>query len=203
MQIHIAFSPINNAIKLLTAANLKKAFCFIIAILLVQKLSTAQDTIQPPQTQREHCPERATWYAIALPGLGQAYNRKFWKIPIVYAGFAGFGYNAYINRNEYLKFREAFLHVLNQDTIPIDNPYVDRYNLQQLKQGRDFYRRNMEFGYILTAFWYILTVLDATVDAHLFDYDISEDLSLRASPAMLPNLSSRRYISGMTLTLRF
>ncbi|HSW68163.1 MAG TPA: DUF5683 domain-containing protein [Bacteroidales bacterium] len=203
MSVLISLVPANYANKPRTAISSITTGFIIVALMLVNTVSIAQDTTQIQIAHRVHCPERATWYALALPGLGQAYNRKFWKIPIVYAGFAGLGYNAHINRIEFLKFREAFQHVLNQDTIPINNPYIDRYNLQQLRQGMDFYRRNMEFGYILTGFWYILTVLDAVVDAHLFDYDISEELSLRASPVMLPNLASRRYISGMTLTLRF
>lgn len=151
-----------------------------------------------------HSPHKATIYAMVLPGLGQAYNKKYWKIPVVYAGFATLTYFIINNRNEYIKYRDAYDYVTQGDTLfPINNEYVSKYDQDQLLSGRDYYRRNLEFTYILTGLWYIITVLDATVDAHLFDYDISNDLSLKFKPVRNNLIFAGRFSPSITLTLKF
>lgn len=153
-----------------------------------------------------HSPKMATYYSMALPGLGQAYNKKYWKIPIIYTGFGVLGYFIHTNNVEYKKFHAAYKYVLNKETGTPPNGYVERYNsdLTSLKQLKDYYRRNKEFSIILTAGWYILNVLDATVDAHFFYYDISDDLSLKISPTVIPNMSnSNNSINGVLLTFNF
>lgn len=134
-----------------------------------------------------HSAHKATIYSLALPGLGQAYNKKYWKIPIIYAGFGVLAYNISINNKETKKFTEAYRYVIKGDTtIPTDNEYVKRYpNPRDLLRGRDFYRRRVELSIIFTAAWYLLNVVDAAVDAHFFDYDVSDNLSLRVEPVLI------------------
>jgi hypothetical protein len=133
--------------------------------------------------QPKHSISRAALYSAALPGLGQAYNKKYWKIPIIYAGFGAFTYFIVTNNQEYTQFKEAYLYKANGDTTFTDNPYVTKYNQTQLQEAMDYYRRNRDLSIILGTLWYALNILEAYVDAHFFDYDISEDISMRVSPA--------------------
>jgi len=153
---------------------------------------------------KKHSPKKATIYSAVIPGLGQAYNKKYWKIPIVYTGFGVLSYFIISNRNEYLQFREAYDYVILGDTlIPINNDYVNIYSADKLIKARDYYRRNMEFSMILTGFWYILNIVDASVDAHLFDYDISDDLSLHIEPMVKSTFIKPEPITGITIRLKF
>jgi hypothetical protein len=158
------------------------------------------DTV--PQTHSAH---KATIYSLALPGLGQAYNKKYWKIPIIYAGFGVLAYNISINNKETKLFTDAYRYVVKGDTtIPTDNEYVKRYpNPNDLLRGRDFYRRRVELSIIFTAAWYLLNVVDAAVDAHFFDYDVSEDLSLRIEPVIINSPFGNPGTGGIRLCMNF
>ena len=148
------------------------------AMVISQEMPLKAETGPP-----KHSIARAAVFSAVLPGLGQAYNKKYWKIPVIYAGFGAIGYFIFSNNNEYSQFREAYIYVANGETHEIDNPYVINYTKDQLKDGMDFYRRNRDLSIIIGALWYTLNILEAYVDAHFFDYDISEDLSLRVSPS--------------------
>ena len=171
---------------------------------------TAQDTVPAlpspppgPAVAEAHSPHKATIYSLVLPGLGQAYNKKYWKIPVIYIGFGALAYNFKINYDETKKFTEAYRYVINKDTFPIDNEYVTRYpDPNDLLQGRAFYRRRVELTIIFAAAWYMLNVVDAAVDAHFFDYDISDNLSLRLDPVFLmPTGIPDRFANGLRLSL--
>jgi len=140
------------------------------------------DSIKP------HSPKKAALYSAALPGLGQAYNKKYWKIPIIYAGFGTLVYFIDNNNTEYNKFKAAYSYVISEDTGEPPNEYVERYesNSEKLRKIKDFYRRNLELSYILSGALYILNILDATVDAHFFHFDVDKDLSLEVSPYIRP-----------------
>lgn len=159
------------------------------------------------KAEKTHSIKKATIYSAVLPGLGQAYNRKYWKIPIVYAGFGVLTYFIVTNTQEFKKFEEAYVYVANGETYPIDNDYVDKYNLDQLQTGMDDYRRFRDLSYIITGVWYVLNILDAHVDAHFYDFEISEDLSLKWQPYFKPagsyHLTHRPSESGIKLTLNF
>ena len=202
---------------------LKKFFAFgglwiVLALLAVICLhpctAVAQDTIKTDSINphiiitnqlKKHSPHKATIYSMVLPGLGQAYNHKYWKIPIVYAGFGIMAYYISTNNTEYQKFKKAYTYVVNKDTTSPPNSYVERYNKssESLLAGKDYYRRRLELSYICTAAWYIINVLDATVDAHFFDYDISNDLTLHVEPVITPNYITYKPSGGIKLTLRF
>jgi hypothetical protein len=169
------------------------------ARVLAQEMPLKADTLLP-----KHSITKAAVFSAVLPGLGQAYNKKYWKIPIIYAGFGAFTYFVISNNNEFVKFKEAYLYVANGETYPIDNPYVTKYNQQQLKEAMDFYRRNRDLSYILSGLWYTLNILEAYVDAHFFDYDISEDLSMRISPAAMSiPIANFQPAPGIKVSLKF
>ncbi|MCX6234379.1 MAG: DUF5683 domain-containing protein [Bacteroidetes bacterium] len=177
-------------------------FCFVFQVSFAQN-----DTIHPPDTleQKSHSPRKATIFSSVLPGLGQAYNKKYWKIPIIYAGFGAFAYFISQNSFEYKKFKEAYIWKVSNDTTPIDNDYIYKYlTSEQLKAGKDYYLRNLELSWIFCGIWYILNILDAAVDAQLMDFDISEDISLHVEPGLKNNFfPGYQPVAGMTLTLNF
>jgi hypothetical protein len=171
------------------------------------KLTYCQHSVASDSSLKVHSPTKAALFSAALPGLGQVYNKKYWKIPIIYAGFGVFAYFITNNHKEYVKYREAYDYVSSGDSTYIDNDYAYKYNEDQLRDGKNYYRRNLEFTYILAGLWYILNILDATVDAHFFNFDIDDDLSLRIDP-MIDNrnfLPSRNQgsVNGLTITLKF
>jgi len=197
--------------ELFRATFQEKVVLLVLLCLMISLNISAQDTIRPvPASQAAdtssaevHSPHKATIYSLVLPGLGQAYNRKYWKIPVIYAGFGALAYNFTINNREMKKFTEAYRYVTNNDTFPIDNEYVTRYpDPNDLQRGREFYRRRVELTVIVSTAWYILNVIDAAVDAHFFDYDISDNLSLRIDPVfMMPTGMHDKYASGFRLCL--
>lgn len=136
-----------------------------------------------------HDPKVATWLGF-VPGLGQVYNKKFWKLPIVYGGFAVTGYFGISNRNEYRKFADAYTCKINEDpddpTTTCEDPLAQKYTADALKSNRDYYRRNMELSFVIMGIWYILQILDATVDAHLSNWEVDENLSVRVQPVFSP-----------------
>jgi len=151
----------------------------------------------------KHSPKKAAIFALVLPGLGQAYNHKYWKMPIVYAGFGTMYYFVKFNTDNYHDFRDAYSFVLSGSTGTPPNKLVNTYNESQLLEGREYYRRNLELSYIITGGWYILQALDAVVDAHFFDYDVTDDLSLHMAPWTPPPVAGIRPAGGITLSLRF
>ncbi len=149
-----------------------------------------------------HSPKKATIFSAILPGLGQAYNRKYWKIPIIYGGFAFFGKNIYDNNSYYQAFKEAYHHkLLNDSTTPVNN-YEIMFPVEKLKSLKDAYRRDRDFMIILTGFWYILNIVDASVDANLFYWEVDDNLSIRLQPEIINYSYAGRY-HGFCLQLRF
>lgn len=193
-----------------------KSGVFIITLLLLlifiglPMLSQAQYTAEPiiksDTVYRyfpEHSPVKATWMSAALPGLGQYYNGKYWKIPIIYAGFSTFAYFVIQNRYEYSRFKEAYaISVELPDGQVSTNPLVQNYSSSQLLSQREYYQSSLEMSYIMTAIFYILQIVDATVDAHLYDYDIDDDLSIHLAPQMMPTINGPRMAPGIGITYK-
>lgn len=165
----------------------KKIFLFIFCFFLIS-FANAQDLTEPIQS-----PRKAAILSSTLPGLGQIYNKKYWKIPIIYAGLLTSAY--YINNNnvQYKLYKDAYLKRL--DNNPDNDDFVGEYSSGDLLILKDFYRRNREVSILCFVGTYIINVLDASVDAHLFDYDISEDISLQIKPTSTANFN------GLSLTL--
>ncbi len=146
--------------------------------------------------------------AVAFPGLGQIYNRKYWKIPLVYAGFGGLIYSAGSNSSNYNKYMKAYQDftdaipetVSYQDLIQNDDPstydpvlHPDTYDPSTASYYRDgmlrmidYYKRYRDLSYIGIAAWYLISILDANVDASLFNFDVSDNLDIAVVPKQLP-----------------
>lgn len=148
-------------------------------------------------------PSRAAFYSAVLPGLGQAYNKRYWKIPIIYAGMAA-GIYFYKEQNEdYNRFRDAYKRRLagyKDDEFYGDgsDPLISNDRLINAQRSA---QKNKSMSIIVTAAFYLLNIIDANVDAHLRQYEVSEDLSLQPSLNMNPINAKTQY--GMTLTYRF
>ena len=147
-------------------------------------------------------PKRAMWLAIVLPGAGQIYNRKYWKLPIVYGGFIGCLYAATWNNQMYHDYEQAYMDIM--DDNPQTQSYnqflhlgktVDETNIEDYKslfrRRKDYYRRYRDLSIFIMIGVYALSIIDAYVDASLSEFDISDDLSLRIQPAVIKNGTSR------------
>ena len=154
-------------------------------------------------------PSRAAFYSAVLPGLGQAYNKKYWKIPIVY-GAIGTGLYAYIfNIDQYNRYRDAYKRRLvgftDDEFYDIDNSGViagsPDVSDEALRDAQKFYQRNKDLSLLITIGLYALNIIDANVDAHLKQYNIDDDLTVR--PVLQPNLVDLRIHSGISLTYSF
>ncbi|HYW97283.1 MAG TPA: DUF5683 domain-containing protein [Bacteroidales bacterium] len=136
-----------------------------------------------------HDPHKAALYSALLPGLGQIYNKKYWKVPIIYVGFGTLVYFIDHN-NRYYKDLKNGLIAANNDSINYTLKYF-KYALspEQMQNGKDIYKRWRDLSIILTGGFYVLQIIDATVDAYLFDWDVGEDISLHIEPGpvILPN----------------
>lgn len=178
------------------------------ALLLLSATAQAQDV-----KKKEHSPKKATIMSACLPGLGQIYNRKWWKVPIIYGGFAGFGYLAYSNYTEYKTFLTAYklsTGDLDPDVTPtaLEIQLAQAYQAGQLQTYKEAFRHDFELNCILFAVWYGLNIIDATVDGHLYSYDVSDDLSLAIDPVFVlpetPNLAlAGARQTGLTLSFSF
>ena len=170
--------------------------------------TVGQDTIAPKPVRdtthlNDHSPHKATLYSAVLPGLGQAYNHKYWKIPVIYVGFGTIIYFIKTNDKNYKDFRDAYTYSSTGDTTNPPNQLVYRYASDQLLVGRQYYRRNLEISIIAAGAWYILNIVDATVDAHFFDYNINDDLSIHVSPWIPNPIAGIKQSGGLRVTLRF
>ena len=168
---------------------------------------TQDDPIQTASIKNSHSPKKATLLAL-IPGAGQAYNHKYWKMPIVYAGFGVTTYFAITNGQDYRLYRDAYDYKMGIKTNVSQHAIEEaaKYTEDNLITLRDYYRSNMELSWIVTAAWYILQIIDANVDAHFFYYDVGDDLTLHVEPQFSTinefNLGYGNNI-GLTLKLNF
>jgi len=143
------------------------------------------DTVVITSEKRERkIPRKAALYAAALPGLGQAYNGSYWKIPIVYGAFISLGWVATFNNDRYQLFRRANIAINNN--IPEQNPLRDvprtGTDPRIVSQAVESARRDRDFIYILIAGAYALQIMEAITDSHLIEFDVNDELSLELRP---------------------
>jgi len=167
--------------------------------MLAQSNDSSKVVINDTSNILKHSPQKAAFLSACLPGLGQAYNKKYWKIPIVYAGIGTITVLAISNTNNYNDFKLAYKYRTDNDPLTIDN-YVNKYQKEDLLTIKNYYRRNLEFTYIIGFAIYALNIIDATVDAHLFEFDMSDDISLQAYPAFYA--SSFQNSAGINLIFK-
>lgn len=149
------------------------------------------------QTDSTHSAHKASVYSAILPGAGQVYNKKYWKVPIIYAGIGSSIYFAVDNQNKWSQYRDAYNERKNGET----DPYAEVYTDSQLITIMDYYERNRDLSYILAAAVYLLNIVDASVDAHLFDFEVNENLSLQIRPSYLEQ--AKHVQSGLSFQLNF
>ena len=161
------------------------------AVITADTVVKETKTTKPEKSKKLTRPAKAAIMSACLPGLGQIYNRKWWKVPIVYAGLGGIGYLSYSNYSEY----RSYLHAYEYKTGDLpegvtlseyETELANKYAAGQLQTYKESYRRDFEFYTILTVAWYGLNIVDACVDGHLYTYDISDDLSLNVDPYLRP-----------------
>lgn len=164
------------------------------------------DTVQVVQEffeedeEKIHSPKKATIYSAVLPGLGQIYNKKYWKVPLIYIGFGTIAYFINWNNDNYQLFQTGYKHLIDddpetQDYLKIEAVRRQNYNLDNpnefnnlktaLSRQKDYFRRNRDLLIISLVGFYGINIIDASVDAHLFNFDISDDISMKWEPAMI------------------
>lgn len=159
-------------------------------------------------------PIRAVWLSALCPGLGQIYNRRYWKLPIVAGAFIGLGYGASWNNGMLSDYTRAYTDFMDDD--PSTNSYMDFFppNTSEssldrswlertLKSRKDYYRRNRDLCIISMVGVYLVAMVDAYVDASLSNFDISPDLSLQVAPALLQDPQHPLPALGFQLAFNF
>ena len=192
-------------IPLADAPNIKAAEVLTHA----DSVTLATDSLQMTKKKRDWAtwkpdPKRALWLGLVLPGAGQIYNRKFWKLPIIYGGIVGCMYAMTWNNQMYHDYSQAYMDIMDNDPstasynqfmhlgAKITNENISRYQ-DLFKRRKDRYRRWRDMSFFVLAGVYALSVIDAYVDASLSEFDISNDLSLRVEPAII-NTDYQRHL---------
>jgi hypothetical protein len=131
--------------------------------------------------KRGRNPRIASLLSAALPGAGQVYNGKFWKLPILYGGGFALGYYIRLNNQQYKLCRDSYIQVKAGEK----DYFNGAYDADQLARLREYWRRNRDLLIIVSGLSYLLNIADAAVDAHLSRFDVSDDLSVKWSPGIL------------------
>lgn len=176
---------------------------------------TSSDYVMQGKKDFNPDPTRAVWMSALFPGLGQIYNRRYWKLPIIVAGFMGLGYGTSWNARMYSDYQLAYQDILDDDPdtksyLDFFPPNVDEGSLdkswleQTFKARKDYYRRNRDLCIICCVGVYLLCMVDAYVDAHLTHYDISPDISMDVAPTIImPGPRSKNPTPALTWALTF
>lgn len=182
------------------------------------RMLSASDSVNKKKEKRDWSTwrpnaKRAMWLAIVIPGAGQIYNRKYWKLPIVYGGFIGCLYAIRWNNQMYKDYSQAYMDIMDNDpstesynqflhlgnTITEDNK--EQYQ-NLFKKRKDYYRRYRDLSVFCLIGVYALSVIDAYVDASLSEFDISKDLSMKLEPTIINNKSSLNPLKSSSLGLQ-
>lgn len=170
-------------------------------------LSMKSDSVMqqsPVKQKKRWIPDsnKSVWMAMVLPGAGQIYNRKYWKLPIIYGGFVGCAYALTWNTKMYNDYSQAYIDIMSdnpandsyKDFIPsyIDIESNKEYYQNLFKNAKDAYRRQRDLSIFAFIGVYLLSVIDAYVDAELSDFDISKDLSMKLEPTVFNDVYRKR-----------
>lgn len=164
-----------------------------------------------PETVWTPNPTKATWLAVVFPGGGQIYNRKYWKLPIIYGGFAGCAYALSWNGKMYKDYSQAYLDIMDSD--PNTNSHLEIRGLSNypenqqkdlLRRRKDTFRRYRDLSIFAFIGVYLISVIDAYVDAELSNFDITPDLSMRVEPAIINDqFHTKNKSVGLQCSFRF
>jgi Family of unknown function (DUF5683) len=147
-----------------------------------------------------HSPKKAATMSALCPGLGQIYNRKYWKLPIIYVAMGGCVFGFAYNQNEFAYYRDVLRVRYDDDSLTVDPlPQYSDASIVALKNDYQRYRDLCVIGFSAI---YLLQVIDAAVDAHLYTFDVGPDLSLQWSPRVTPGFRQNYYGIGLRLTAK-
>lgn len=158
----------------------------------------SKDTVQIKSYAARYNPRKALLYAAILPGLGQVYTKKYWKIPLVYGGIWGLGYSINFYQAGYSKYKLELFSVIGTGKTSVTNNYTE----DQLRNIVDKYRRQRDFYIILMGLMYVLQIVDAHVDAHLKEFDLNPNLQVRLEPVIESSPMLGRQ-AGVSLIMKF
>lgn len=185
-------------------------------------VSLSQDSLLTAPVEQEQSqavvftpdPMKAVWYSALFPGLGQVYNRKYWKLPLVIGGYMGLTYGFSWNNRYYKDYSTAYRDAMDND--PNTNSYMDflpaymteesldmEWLQSSLKKRKDYFRRNRDLCIISMVGLYLLCMVDAYVDAQLYNFTISPDLSMRVAPAVIEPERLHPSMFGLQCALTF
>ena len=184
-----------------------------------QILSDSSRVFVHPANQGKPDPTNSVGLAAIVPGLGQIYNRSYWKLPIVYGGLMGCIYAITWNSNKYQDYHQAYRDILSDEVLSKDpsrsyNAILPEgytvesmggreYYTNVLKEKQNTYHRYRDLSIVITVAVYALSIVDAFVDAQLFDFDISPDLSLNVEPQIYYDiLNDRQHSAELKVALR-
>lgn len=169
---------------------MKSIQLFVITIVILLTINVKaqfpkKDTLPPDTLKLElikpHSPNKAALFSAIIPGLGQAYNKKYWKMPIVYATIGTTLYFGISSQRNFNKYREAYRLRLDNDPNTIDE-FDGILSDSGIEGNIDFYQRNRDLSFILAGLFYVLNIVDAAVDAHLFHFPKNDNLSFNLQP---------------------
>lgn len=145
---------------------------------------TLMDGVTNYKTESPDDPMKATFYSLLCPGLGQAYNGEYWKIPLYYSAFLGVGYYVNYMNIQYRRFQ--YIYKLAEDET---GGYIGHITSKTALYYRDLYRRYRDYGYVAGVLVYAITAIDANVFAYMKDFEVNDDLTFNVEPATIPILS--------------
>ena len=176
---------------------------FLSGTLYAQRDTVVMDTVQIQEGLKKHPPVRAALFSAVVPGLGQVYNKKYWKVPIIYAGMGIFTYYALQENEFYAEKKTAYIDRINGDSSDVFLEDGNFFSNDALISSTELHKRNRDLMIILDVVVYLLQIVDASVDAHLFYFDVSDDLSLHYRPHFLFDERTGRATGSLTLNLTF
>lgn len=160
---------------------------------------STNDSIQKKEWTRA---KKATVLSAVIPGAGQIYNKKYWKAGLVYGGFVGIAYMYKTNTDSFRNYQQAYAKRLDGDSTTVD----DQYPLlgdASVKSFRDYHRRLRDISILSFFGLYALQIIDANVDAHLYEFKVNEDLSMRIRPDIRPSSNPNASFNGLKLSISF
>jgi hypothetical protein len=209
-------TAINDTIYLNTADSIE------ISTLIKEDTVTLKQSINKASSFKP-IPKRAVLYSAIFPGLGQIYNKKYWKLPVIYGGFVGFIYAITWNNKTYQDYSAAYVDLHNDREKNAADPeqwhkswqvfvpagreaseYINNSNFESsLRNSTNSFRRYRDLSIILSVAWYFLCIADSYVDAQLFDFDITPDLSMRIEPVVTPKTRHSSDLYGINCCIKF
>ena len=163
-------------------------------------IAISKDTLNTDQSYNPLAPAKAAFYSAVIPGLGQAYNKKYWKIPIIYAGMGVSLYFAIDNNKTYKQHRNEYKRRLDGTFDPND-PFYGNIATERIVDAQRLAQRNRDLSIVITGLIYIINIVDANVDAHLMQFNVNENLSLK--PEYKLNQYDNTHNYGLSLNYKF